>query len=134
MLVFPVIITETKEHPGGPGVIATVNAWKDPRWVTLDTGEMFLSPLKDIAFPPPENPLYVALASTKVQSVICFKTHFDSAAAARKWVGDHNFSTSKIDETGTSYRFRQFDPGDCSSQPRTITLTAGVSAIICVPK
>jgi len=68
----------------------------------------------------------------KVQSVICSKERFASADAAKSWVANHGFSTSKIDETSTSYRFRQFDPSYCAvDSVRTIRLTDGVSAVVC---
>lgn len=74
-------------------------------------------------------------ASTKVQSIICSKETFKSAGEARSWVSSHGFSTSKMDETGTSYRFRQMDPGSCQAGTiRTITMTTGVKATVCIPK
>lgn len=74
-------------------------------------------------------------ADTKVQSVICSKEVFSSAKEAAKWVKSHGFRTDKVDETTTSYRFRQMDPGSCQEGSfRTIKLTDGVSAVICKPK
>jgi hypothetical protein len=71
-------------------------------------------------------------AATEVQSVICSKERFRSADAARTWASDHDFKTDNMDETGTSYRFRQFDPAQCLPDSfRTISLTDGVSATIC---
>lgn len=74
-----------------------------------------------------------AVKSTSVQSIVV-----DSKAmkkdAAIKWVKDHDFKHDKVDEpeAGTSYRFRQFDPGDCQEGSlRTIELTEGVKAVIC---
>ncbi|MFQ5765680.1 MAG: hypothetical protein ACE5GT_12195 [Rhodospirillales bacterium] len=40
------------------------------------------------------------------------KRHWDSAADAREWLKDHDFRSDKLDETETSFRFRQRDPGD----------------------
>jgi hypothetical protein len=68
-----------------------------------------------------------------VQSVILSKTKFKSLAQARAWVKSHGFKTSHKgkgpDETDTSYRFRQRDPGDFARM-RTKQLTEGVSAVV----
>ncbi len=62
-----------------------------------------------------------------VQSLIFSKDRFD-LAAAKKWIADSDdFGNHGMDETDTSYRFRQFDPG-WFSEFRTITITEGVSA------
>lgn len=76
---------------------------------------------------------------TEIQTVICSKTRFKTLAAAKKWVRDHDFKTSHEgkppDETSTSFRFRQRDPGDFQAGSfRTITLDKGVSAVIGRPK
>lgn len=76
---------------------------------------------------------------TEIQTVICSKKRFKTLAAAKKWIKDHDFKTSHNgkgpDETSTSYRFRQRDPGDFQSGSfRTITLDKGVSAVIGKPK
>ena len=69
--------------------------------------------------------------STTVQTIICSKARFKSRAAAAKWVRDHGFHTTKVDETSTSYRFRQREPGAFTKGSlRTITLTNGVKAVI----
>jgi hypothetical protein len=74
-------------------------------------------------------------ATTKVQSVLCSKKRFKTAEEAKKWVTSHGFKASKIDTTDQYYRFRQFDPGKCKDGTlRTISLTKGVKAIICIPK
>ncbi len=72
-----------------------------------------------------------ARTSTTVQSVICSKKVFESAGAARKWITDHGFHATKLDETETSYRFRQRDPDEFKDGSlRTIELTRGVKAVI----
>lgn len=72
---------------------------------------------------------------TEVQSLILSKDKFKSEEAARNWAKDHNFKTSKLDETEDSFRFRQFDPSKCQSNSfRTIELDEGVNAVICRPK
>jgi hypothetical protein len=69
---------------------------------------------------------------TKVQSVICAKARFKTAGAARSWCKAHGFTTSKIDETATSYRFRQFDPNECARNSFVShRLTDGVTAVLC---
>lgn len=73
--------------------------------------------------------------TTEVQSVICSKDTFKSADEAMEWVDEHDFRTDKVDETDTSYRFRQFSPEMCQTDSeKTIELTDGVSAVICRPK
>ena len=49
--------------------------------------------------------------STTVQSVLFDKTVWNSSDA-KKWLGDNNFKSSKLDETEAKLRFRQRDPGD----------------------
>ena len=73
--------------------------------------------------------------ATTVQSVICAKSRFKSASEAGKWVRDHDYKAGEPDETETSYRYRQFEPGTCQDNSfRTINLTRGVSAVICRKK
>lgn len=62
--------------------------------------------------------------SFEIQSLIFPKAKWDSAADARKWCRDHGFKSSKLDETETSYRFRQRDPGDFQRM-RIICLAPG---------
>jgi hypothetical protein len=67
---------------------------------------------------------------TTVQTVILSKTVFKTAAEARRWVREHDFHARKIDETETSYRFRQRDPGDFRPRSlRTKQITRGVSIV-----
>jgi len=75
------------------------------------------------------------LKQTKVQTLILLKRVFDTLADARKWVKDHGFVDKKVDTTENTWRFRQFPPGKCKSGTfRTISMTKGVQAGICVPK
>jgi len=77
---------------------------------------------------------FKARPPTKVQSVICSKSRFKSAAEARSWCTGHNFKGGGMDETENSYRFRQFEPSACQPKSfRTISLDTGVSAVICRP-
>ena len=75
---------------------------------------------------------------TSTQTVICSKERFSSVEDARGWCKAQGFRTDKVDVTGDSYRFRQFDPGDCAEGAlgngetfATIELTKGVKAVIC---
>ena len=62
-----------------------------------------------------------------IQSLIFSKDHFD-LASARQWVKNHDgFGDYGVDETSTSYRFRQYDPQHFSEY-RTITIDTGISA------
>jgi hypothetical protein len=66
-----------------------------------------------------------------VQTLILSKDKFSSSKVARKWVKDHGFKSSKIDETSTSYRFRQIGPGSFDKNTfRTISITEGVKAVV----
>lgn len=70
--------------------------------------------------------------ATEVQSVLCSKEKFKSADDARKWCEDHDYKAGDLDETDDFYRFRQFEPSECSEGSlRTIELTEGVKAVIC---
>ena len=79
-----------------------------------------------------------AEGGARIQTVILKKTEFETRRAALDWMMERieagrGFHVDKIDETSTSFRFRQFDPDDCETDPRTIQLTDGVSAVICTP-
>lgn len=73
----------------------------------------------------------VSPTATTIQTLILSKSVFKDRALATKWVKDHNFIAVKVDETDSSYRYRQKEPG--RFQPgsfRTIQLTEGVKAVI----
>lgn len=73
--------------------------------------------------------------ATEVQTVIASKKKFPTLEEAKKWMKEHDFHVSKVDETDDSWRFRQFGPERCKEGSfRTITLTEGVKAVICRPK
>lgn len=57
----------------------------------------------------------------EIQTLIFPKSHWDSADDAVKWAKDHGFKSSKVDETGVSFRLRQKDPDDFQRM-RTICL------------
>lgn len=63
-----------------------------------------------------------------VQSLIFDKANF-TAEQARAWANEHGYESTGVDETETSYRFRQEEPGDFAAM-RTISLTDGVKAVI----
>ena len=53
---------------------------------------------------------------------------------AKRWCQENGFKTNDVDETENYYRFRQFPPEKCRENTfRTIELTDGVKAIICIP-
>ncbi len=63
-----------------------------------------------------------------VQSLIFSKDDF-SLDEARSWIGEHDeYADHGVDETETSYRFRQYDP-EYFSKFRTIVITDGIKAI-----
>lgn len=69
--------------------------------------------------------------ATTVQSIIFSKEVFSSADACREWLRSHDFKVPAVDETETSYRFRQREPSEfVDGSFRTIELRNGVSAVI----
>lgn len=71
----------------------------------------------------------------RVQSVLCSKERFKSAKEAAQWCREHDFKAGDVDETDQYYRFRQFPPSRCRDGTiRTIALTDGVKATVCIPK
>jgi len=70
---------------------------------------------------------FLKAATTEVQSVIFPKKHWDDADECKKWLKSHDFKSGDVDETSTSWRFRQSDPGKYDRM-RTVCLTpAGTS-------
>ncbi len=66
-----------------------------------------------------------------VQTLIFSKDRFKTAAAARAWAKENGFKSNKVDETETSFRLRQKEPGTFQEGSfRTITLTDGVKAVV----
>ncbi len=107
--------------------------------------EMVLEEWRDCSFDEiPVDERYADVAEWKgrqrepkdVQTVICSKERFSTVEEARSWIRENTpFRTDKVDVTEDSYRFRQFDPGDCKdNSQRTIELTRGVKAVICSKK
>jgi hypothetical protein len=81
---------------------------------------------------PKELQTQISKQTTIVQTLIFDKKHF-TLAEAKKWVKDHGFKIPNpgIDETDTSYRFRQIQPNRFKKGSfRTIKLATGVSAVI----
>lgn len=73
--------------------------------------------------------------SMVLQTLILSKEKFKSLADARSWVSDHGHKTSHggkgPDETGSSYRFRQRDPGEFRDGTfRTIDIADGVKGVV----
>ncbi|KKM97536.1 hypothetical protein LCGC14_1167090 [marine sediment metagenome] len=72
---------------------------------------------------------------TSVQTVILSKERFSTVSEAREWIREHDFKDDKVDEKPETFRFRQFPPEQCKSDTsRTIEITRGVVAVICVPE
>jgi hypothetical protein len=74
-------------------------------------------------------------ASSHVQSVIFNKDLWDESRA-REWLEDHGFFVDGLDETSTSYRFRQVDPDSERFNYRNDSddLPEGVTFVIGIPK
>lgn len=62
-----------------------------------------------------------------VQTLIFPKDKWDSLDAAKAWADDHDFETDGVDETETSWRFRQRDPDDFE-RLRTLCINPGPDA------
>jgi hypothetical protein len=67
---------------------------------------------------------------TTVQTLIFAKDKFNSSEAAKSWASEHDFKSSKVDETEDSYRLRQRDPEEFKDQSKTVELKDGVQAVI----
>lgn len=63
-----------------------------------------------------------AAQAFEIQTLIFPKDKWDSAADARAWARDHDFSAGSVDETSTSFRLRQRDPDDFT-RLRTICIS-----------
>jgi hypothetical protein len=63
-----------------------------------------------------------------VQSVVFDKEQWRESQA-RRWLKRHGMLAGKVDETGTSYRFRQHNPRKGVSYS-TKTLPGGISLVI----
>ena len=71
---------------------------------------------------------------TEIQTIILSKEIFPTLEMAQAWAIENDFKTEKVDETETSWRFRQFEPTMCIVDSfATIELTTGVSATVCEP-
>lgn len=67
-------------------------------------------------------------------ATVLFEKERWSAARARKWLSDNDFSQEKKDETENSLRFRQFPPGQCvagSFVALTRNVPEGITLVSC---
>jgi len=67
-----------------------------------------------------------APSKTHVQTVIFSKAKW-TPEKAREWLKNNGYSSGNMDETSTSYRFRQYDPEPSKFRYRTKTLQEGLS-------
>lgn len=65
----------------------------------------------------------------RVQSLIFSKDKFKDRGSAVGWAKEHDFKHGDVDETGDSFRLRQFSPSG-KDKFRTIELTTGVKAVV----
>lgn len=66
-----------------------------------------------------------------IETIILSKDKFKTKKDAKKWIKDHKFSSHKVDETTSFFRFQQRDPAEFDKKTfRTITLTEGVKAVV----
>lgn len=84
--------------------------------------------------PTTDDPEETKQSRVEVQAVMLSKEKF-SQDDATKWVRENGFKVEKMDETDVAYRFTQFSTSKCSEgSERTIDLSTGISALVCVPK
>lgn len=70
--------------------------------------------------------------SLKAQTYILSKERFETQGEANKWMDDNDVPRPKIDETETSFRYRQFSPDRCQAgSQRTTRITNGVQIVGC---
>lgn len=76
----------------------------------------------------------VAAGKTAIQSLVFDNTKF-TAAQAKQWIKDHSdsFADHGVDETGTSFRFRQYDPTAFSGF-RNREIAPGITAVFGIAK
>jgi len=60
----------------------------------------------------------------EVQTLIFPKTKWDNVATCKTWAKEHDFRTDKVDESDSSWRFRQANPDDFT-RLRTICINPG---------
>jgi len=72
----------------------------------------------------------------QTQTVILAKSRFETKDDALSWMKDHEqFRHDKVDETGESWRFRQFDPELCEPGSfRNKQIDEGVTITICAKR
>lgn len=124
-------VIRTSTDPGGPGHIHTFTA----AGAKVTTGGPAAP--KDGKKKPRQKgaeeleELVAKQDPASVQTLIFSKDQFKTAAAARSWAKENGFRTDKVDETESSFRLRQKNPGTFQEGSfRTITLTSGVKAVI----
>lgn len=71
--------------------------------------------------------------ASAIQSLVFSKDKFKDAAAAKKWAEEHGFHFGKVDETGSSFRLRQEEPGKFDLM-RSKELAPGVTGVIGIQK
>lgn len=70
--------------------------------------------------------------SLKAQTYILSKERFETKSEADKWMDDNDVPRPKVDETETSFRYRQFPPDQCQeNSQRTTSITDGVQIVGC---
>jgi len=70
--------------------------------------------------------------SLKAQTYILSKERFKTQGAADKWMDDNDVPRPKVDETESSFRYRQFPPDRCQEgSARTSSITDGVQIVGC---
>ncbi len=81
------------------------------------------------------DPEFAAETSMKVQSLLFPKDSYDEDKI-KSWCKEHEYPCAKIDSGSDSagfHRVRQFDPGNCQGESRTIEFkkASGIKAVVC---
>jgi len=77
------------------------------------------------------SPAALAGAAAEPQSVVLPKDKF-TLEEARQWLRDHDYKDPGVDETDSSYRFRQFPPSECiAGSYASMPLPNGVTLVLC---
>lgn len=109
------------------------DAWEQWTGKACPEAEDAAPVVKDAAAEPePEAAATTKDAPMEIQTLIFAKSKFPKKSDATKWAADHKFKADQVDETGESWRLRQFDPALCEAGgERTITITDGIKAGTC---
>ena len=115
--------------PANPNALARA---VDEGLITKDEERDF----EEYALLPEESVASIEKQAKKIQTLIFSKKNWTQQRAS-SWCKSHGLRSDKVDETDSSYRYRQFDPSMCSPgsyQTLTENMPAGLSMVVCSKK